>query len=44
VNYPVGVSLAIVDDQAAGPNSLRDAKRKAFYGDGWKPRRAMGAR
>jgi beta-glucosidase len=28
----VGVSLAISDDQAAGADSLRDAKRKAFYG------------
>ena len=25
-------SLAILDDQAAGPNSLRDAKREYFYG------------
>jgi beta-glucosidase len=32
-DLPVGVSLAIVDDQAVGQNSLRDAKRKAFYGD-----------
>jgi beta-glucosidase len=32
-DLPVGVSLAIRDDQAQGPNSLRDAKRKAFYGD-----------
>lgn len=32
-DLPVGVSLAIVDDQAVGRNSLRDAKRKAFYGD-----------
>lgn len=32
-DLPVGVSLAMVDDQAQGPNSLRDAKRKAFYGD-----------
>jgi beta-glucosidase len=32
-DLPVGVSLAIVDDQAVGENSLRDAKRKAFYGD-----------
>ncbi len=29
---PVGVSLAISDDQAAGPDSIRDTKRKAFYG------------
>ena len=27
------MSLAIRDDQAIGQNSLRDAKRKAFYGD-----------
>lgn len=27
------MSLAIRDDQAVGPNSLRDAKREAFYGD-----------
>jgi beta-glucosidase len=32
-SLPVGVSLAIVDDQAVGKHSLRDAKRKAFYGD-----------
>jgi beta-glucosidase len=32
-DLPVGVSLAIRDEQAQGPNSLRDAKRKAFYGD-----------
>lgn len=31
-DLPVGVSLAISDDQAVGPNSLRDAKRQAFYG------------
>jgi beta-glucosidase len=30
---PVGVTLAIVDDQAVGKNSLQDAKRKAFDGD-----------
>ena len=28
----VGVSLAILDDQAVGPNSLRDEKREYFYG------------
>ena len=32
-DLPVGVSLAIVDDQAVGAHSVRDAKRKAFYGD-----------
>ena len=32
-DLPVGVSLAIVDDQAQGAHSVRDAKRKAFYGD-----------
>jgi beta-glucosidase len=31
-DLPVGVSLAISDDQAVGENSLRDAKRQAFYG------------
>src|SRR5581483_1320132 len=30
---PVGVSLALVDDQAVGRDSLRDAKRKELYGD-----------
>ena len=30
-NLPVGVSLAIIDDQAAGPNSLRDAMREKLY-------------
>ena len=30
-SLPVGVSLAISDDQADGPGSLRDARRKAFY-------------
>ena len=29
---PVGVSLAIVDDQAVGVGSLRDAMRAKFYG------------
>ena len=32
-DLPVGVSLAILDDQALGPNSLRDAKREYFYGE-----------
>jgi len=31
-SLPVGVSLAIVDDQPAGENSLRDAKREFQYG------------
>jgi beta-glucosidase len=31
-DLPVGVSLAISDDQAVGEHSLRDAKRAAFYG------------
>ena len=31
-DLPVGVSLAINDDQALGENSLRDVKRAAFYG------------
>jgi beta-glucosidase len=31
-DLPVGVSLAMSDDQAEGPNSLRDAKRAQFYG------------
>jgi beta-glucosidase len=31
-NLPVGVTLAISDDQAASPGSARDAKRKAYYG------------
>lgn len=31
-DLPVGVSLAISDDQAAGEHSVRDAKRAAFYG------------
>jgi beta-glucosidase len=29
---PVGFSLALPDDQAAGPNSLRDTKRAEIYG------------
>jgi len=31
-DLPVGVSLAMVDDQAVGKNSLRDEKRERFYG------------
>ncbi len=31
-DLPVGFSLALPDDQAAGPNSLRDAKRAEIYG------------
>lgn len=31
-DLPVGVSLAIIDDQAVGKNSLRDAMRAKFYG------------
>ncbi|HEY0778566.1 MAG TPA: family 1 glycosylhydrolase, partial [Gemmatirosa sp.] len=31
-DLPVGVSLAMADDQAVGPNSLRDAKRAEIYG------------
>ena len=30
---PVGVALAMIDDQASGPGSLRDAMRQEFYGD-----------
>jgi len=30
-DLPVGVSLAIIDDQASGPNSLRDAMRAKLY-------------
>ena len=32
-DLPVGVSLAIIDDEAVGPHSLRDAKRAELYGD-----------
>lgn len=32
-DLPVGVSLAMADDQAVGANSLRDAKRAELYGD-----------
>lgn len=31
-DLPVGVSLAIVDDQAVGPDSRRDQKRRDVYG------------
>lgn len=31
-HLPVGVSLAMFDDQAAGPNSQRDAMRARLYG------------
>jgi beta-glucosidase len=31
-DLPVGVSIAMADDQAVGTNSLRDAKRQQFYG------------
>jgi beta-glucosidase len=31
-DLPVGVSLAMIDDQAVGPNSLRDARRAEIYG------------
>ena len=31
-DLPVGVSLAFVDDQAVGENSLRDARRADIYG------------
>ena len=30
---PVGVSLAILDDQAAGPDSMRDQIRERYYGE-----------
>jgi len=30
--YPVGVNLAMADDQVAGPGSRRDEKRRAVYG------------
>ena len=30
---PVGFALAAADDQKAGPNSIRDARRQDFYGD-----------
>ena len=32
-DLPVGVSLAIMDDQAVGRGSLRDAMREKYYGD-----------
>jgi beta-glucosidase len=28
---PVGVTLAVLDDQAQGPDSVRDARRESFY-------------
>lgn len=31
-NLPVGVTLAVLDDQAEGANSVRDARRETFYG------------
>ena len=31
-DLPVGISLAMVDDQAVGKNSLRDEKRERYYG------------
>lgn len=31
-DLPVGFSMALPDDQEEGPNSVRDARRKAFYG------------
>jgi beta-glucosidase len=33
-NVPIGVSLAMFDDQAVGKNSIRDAMRQKLYG-GW---------
>jgi beta-glucosidase len=32
-DLPVGVSLSMFDDQAAGPNSIRDRMRAQLYGD-----------
>ncbi|MCP3730268.1 family 1 glycosylhydrolase [Sphingomonas sp. MG17] len=32
-DLPVGVTLAVADDQAVGANSLRDAKRAELHGD-----------
>lgn len=32
-SLPVGVSLAMADDQSVGDNSLRDAKRAELYGE-----------
>jgi beta-glucosidase len=31
-DLPVGFTLALADDDAVGPNSVRDAKRKKYYG------------
>jgi beta-glucosidase len=32
-DLPVGVSLAIIDDQAVGPHSIRDTIRQRYYGE-----------
>lgn len=32
-DLPVGVTLAILDDQAVGPNSMRDRIRERYYGE-----------
>jgi beta-glucosidase len=32
-DLPVGMSLSLFDDQAAGPDSIRDAMREKYYGD-----------
>lgn len=32
-DLPVGISFAIIDDQAAGPHSLRDNVRERYYGE-----------
>jgi len=31
-DLPIGFNLALQDDEAVGPNSVRDAKRAAYYG------------
>ena len=31
-DLPIGVNISIQDDQEASPNSVRDAKRKIYYG------------
>jgi beta-glucosidase len=31
-NMPVGATLAVLDDQASGKGSVRDARRETFYG------------
>ena len=42
--YPVGVTLAMQDDQAVGADSRRDEKREAFTARGWMlPRRATSS-